>query len=115
MISERIPIFYACDDNFVKYTVVSLHSMIKNASKEYKYHVEATYKPDTEIKYSYDVAVVVWPAPQLKNLALKMQAKPATNTSEIQYPLSGTSFDVDCFAGDNFVLDYTIEGGYGLS
>ena len=39
MISERIPIFYACDDNFVKYTVVSLHSMIKNASKEYKYHV----------------------------------------------------------------------------
>ncbi len=34
-----IPIFYACDDNFVKYTIVSLHSMIKNASKEYKYHV----------------------------------------------------------------------------
>ncbi|MBO5203388.1 MAG: 1-acyl-sn-glycerol-3-phosphate acyltransferase [Clostridia bacterium] len=34
-----IPIFYACDDNFVKYTVVSLHSMIKNASADYKYHV----------------------------------------------------------------------------
>ncbi len=34
-----IPIFYACDDNFVKYTVVSLHSMIVNASKDERYHV----------------------------------------------------------------------------
>ena len=34
-----IPIFYACDDNFIKYTVVSLHSMIENASKEYRYRV----------------------------------------------------------------------------
>ena len=34
-----IPIFYACDDAFVKYTIVSLHSMIKNASRERKYHV----------------------------------------------------------------------------
>lgn len=34
-----IPIFYACDDNFVKYTIVSLHSMITNASKEAHYHV----------------------------------------------------------------------------
>ena len=32
-----IPIFYACDDAFVKYTVVSMYSMIHNASKEYKY------------------------------------------------------------------------------
>ncbi len=34
-----IPIFYACDDNFVKFTVVSLHSMMVNASKDEKYHV----------------------------------------------------------------------------
>ncbi len=34
-----IPVFYACDDSFVKYTIVSLHSMIQNASKNYKYHV----------------------------------------------------------------------------
>lgn len=34
-----IPIFYACDDSFVKYTIVSLYSMIKNASKEHKYRV----------------------------------------------------------------------------
>lgn len=36
---NTIPIFYACDDNFVKYTIVSLHSMIQNASREYHYHV----------------------------------------------------------------------------
>ena len=34
-----IPIFYACDDNFVKYTIVSLKSMIINASKNYQYNV----------------------------------------------------------------------------
>lgn len=39
MENKVIPIFYACDDNFIKYTVVSLRSMIENASAEYKYHV----------------------------------------------------------------------------
>ncbi len=39
MDNKRIPIFYACDDNFVKYTIVSIDSMIKNASKEYKYRI----------------------------------------------------------------------------
>ena len=39
MNNQIIPVFYACDDNFVKYTIVSLYSMIKNASKEHKYHV----------------------------------------------------------------------------
>lgn len=34
-----IPIFYACDDNFIKYTIVSIHSMISNASKDHKYHI----------------------------------------------------------------------------
>ena len=34
-----IPIFYACDDNFVKYTVVSLSSMIKNADPSRRYCV----------------------------------------------------------------------------
>lgn len=32
-----IPLFWACDNNFVKYTVVSLKSAISNASKAYKY------------------------------------------------------------------------------
>lgn len=39
MKNNIIPIFYACDDSFIKYTVVSLNSMIKNASCEYKYHI----------------------------------------------------------------------------
>lgn len=37
MQENRIPIFWACDNNFVKYTVVSLKSVMDNASKEYKY------------------------------------------------------------------------------
>ncbi|MBQ8140536.1 MAG: 1-acyl-sn-glycerol-3-phosphate acyltransferase [Clostridia bacterium] len=39
MDKQIVPIFYACDKNFVKYTVVSLYSMIKNASKDYDYRV----------------------------------------------------------------------------
>ena len=38
-----IPIFYACDDAFVKYTVVSMHSLITNASREYKYVLHILY------------------------------------------------------------------------
>lgn len=34
-----IPIFFACDDNFVKFTNVALTSMIANASKDYQYYV----------------------------------------------------------------------------
>ena len=34
-----IPVFYACDDNFVKYTIVSLHSMLQNADPAYQYQV----------------------------------------------------------------------------
>lgn len=34
-----IPIFYACDDAYVKFTIVSLHSIMKNASKDYDYKV----------------------------------------------------------------------------
>ncbi len=39
MSKQTIPVFYACDDNFVKYTVVSLYSMIENASKDFSYQV----------------------------------------------------------------------------
>ena len=39
MNEHRIPVFYACDDNFVKYTIVSLNSMIQNASKAERYHI----------------------------------------------------------------------------
>ncbi len=43
MTNKHIPIFYACDDAFVKYTIVSLSSMIKNASKDYNYKVYVLY------------------------------------------------------------------------
>ncbi len=39
MTNNIIPVFYACDDNFVKCTVVSVTSMMKNASKAYKYKI----------------------------------------------------------------------------
>ena len=37
MAKINIPIFYACDDNFVKFTMVSMQSLIMNASKKYDY------------------------------------------------------------------------------
>ncbi|MDD3242777.1 MAG: glycosyltransferase [Eubacteriales bacterium] len=39
MDKQIIPIFYSCDDNFAKYTAVSLHSMICNASPAYRYNI----------------------------------------------------------------------------
>ncbi len=39
MNNSIIPIFYACDDSFMKYTAVSLCSMIANASQEREYAV----------------------------------------------------------------------------
>ena len=39
MTNNIIPIFFACDDNFVKYTIVALHSMMKNADRTRKYHI----------------------------------------------------------------------------
>lgn len=35
--SEAVQIFYACDDNFVKYTIVSLASMMKHADRRNHY------------------------------------------------------------------------------
>ena len=34
-----IPIFFACDNQYAKYTMVAMKSMIENASKEYTYHM----------------------------------------------------------------------------
>ncbi len=36
---SKIPVFYACDDNFVKYTIVSVRSLIDNASDKNQYVV----------------------------------------------------------------------------
>ena len=43
MSNKVIPIFYACDDAFVKYTIVSLKSIIENASKDYQYKVHVLH------------------------------------------------------------------------
>lgn len=43
MEKKIVPIFYACDDAFVKYTIVSLASMIENASKDYAYKIHVLY------------------------------------------------------------------------
>lgn len=37
--TETIHIFYACDDNFAKFTMVSIASLMENASKGFKYHI----------------------------------------------------------------------------
>ncbi len=39
MNQQIIPIFYACDNNFVKYTIVSITSLIENASDENRYRI----------------------------------------------------------------------------
>jgi lipopolysaccharide biosynthesis glycosyltransferase len=52
-----IPIFFACDDNFVKFTIVSLHSIMKNASKDFEYHVYVLHTGITQamMKKMYDM------------------------------------------------------------
>ena len=49
-----IPIFYACDDNFVKYTIISAKSLIENASKDYFYKIMVLWRGgmDTRTKSS---------------------------------------------------------------
>ena len=43
MSDKIIPIFYACDDAFVRYTIVSLKSLVENASKDRKYQVHVLH------------------------------------------------------------------------
>ncbi len=37
--NETLPIFYACDDNFVKYMIVSINSLIDNADENRNYKI----------------------------------------------------------------------------
>ncbi len=41
--NDKIHIFYACDDNFVKFTIVSFESMKKNASRDHQYHIHVLH------------------------------------------------------------------------
>lgn len=45
---NRIPIFFSCDNNFVKYTVVSLKSIMSNASREHNYKVHILHNDIAE-------------------------------------------------------------------
>lgn len=45
---EKIHLFYACDDAFLKYTAVSLYSIMKNADRERLYHVHVLYTDISE-------------------------------------------------------------------
>ncbi|MBQ8399305.1 MAG: 1-acyl-sn-glycerol-3-phosphate acyltransferase, partial [Clostridia bacterium] len=48
MNNSVIPIFYACDGAFVKYTVVSMYSMIQNASKDTSYRIHILHTDISE-------------------------------------------------------------------
>ena len=36
---KNIPIFYACDEGFVKFSIVSIFSLMQNASPDYTYTI----------------------------------------------------------------------------
>lgn len=48
MNNKRIPIFFACDDNFVKFTIVAITSLKANASKDYIYDIHILYTKMSE-------------------------------------------------------------------
>ena len=51
--TSKIHIFYACDDNFVKFTQVSFFSMRQNASRDRRYHVHVLHTnitPETQAR-----------------------------------------------------------------
>lgn len=43
MTKGTIPVFFACDDNFVKFTIVAITSLKANADKNYKYDIHVLY------------------------------------------------------------------------
>lgn len=55
---KEIPIFFACDDNFVKFTIVSLYSIKQNASRNYNYKIYVLHMGITEnmMKRLYELA-----------------------------------------------------------
>jgi lipopolysaccharide biosynthesis glycosyltransferase len=40
---KSVPVFYACDDSFVKFTIVSITSLKANASRAYHYDIHVLY------------------------------------------------------------------------
>lgn len=48
MTDTAIHIFYACDENFLKFTIVSITSLMKNASAKYTYHIHILHTDISE-------------------------------------------------------------------
>ena len=50
--NKVIPIFFACDDGYVKYLMVALRSLIDNSDPKQRYmiHVLSTYISDENLK-----------------------------------------------------------------
>lgn len=59
-----VPVFFACDNGFVKYTTVAIKSLITNASRECKYHIHILHtgieqdKMDIVMDMADDVFVI---------------------------------------------------------
>jgi lipopolysaccharide biosynthesis glycosyltransferase len=65
MKKHEIPVFFACDDNYIPFLGTALHTMIKNASKDYHYKaivLNAGIKDETVInrpdKLTFNVCVI---------------------------------------------------------
>lgn len=48
--NEIIPVFYACDDSFVNYTIVSIQSLMEHASRNFKYVIHILHTHISEDK-----------------------------------------------------------------
>ena len=57
---RNIPIFYACDEGFIKYAAVSLHSMIVNASPDYHYSVFQRHPQWVEQSHQLGMKTNAW-------------------------------------------------------
>ena len=45
---KTVPIFFACDDSFVKFTIVALQSIKDNASRNFNYRIYVLHTGITE-------------------------------------------------------------------
>jgi len=48
--SKEIPVFFACDDKYVKYMMVTMRSLIAHTSPEYKYKLHVLHTDITHTK-----------------------------------------------------------------
>lgn len=50
MSQTKIPVFYACDENFANYMIVSIHSLMKHASAREQYRIHILYTNLSPVK-----------------------------------------------------------------